>query len=176
MEVIEGAPPAEYGGKTSVIIVVTTRSGLGASTPHGEITASYGTSAPQRSASTSLRRTELGQLHLHRRTEYRPVPRPSRVSGDARQGQRGEFLRPPRLQAQRLWTAQLNLGFTRSWFQTPNSWTSNFKPARLCPRFAAARLMRRARGRSIQSPAPLRAGRSALANQTFNIAPAGRIC
>ena len=29
MEVIEGAPPAEYGDKTSVIIVVTTRSGLG---------------------------------------------------------------------------------------------------------------------------------------------------
>ena len=29
MEVIEGAPPAEYGGKTSLVIVVTTRSGLG---------------------------------------------------------------------------------------------------------------------------------------------------
>src|ERR1700728_2613552 len=43
MEVIEGAPPAEYGGKTSLVIVVTTRSGLGASTPHGDVTASYGT-------------------------------------------------------------------------------------------------------------------------------------
>ena len=43
MEVIEGAPPAEYGGKTSVVIVVTTRSGLGVTTPHGEVTASYGT-------------------------------------------------------------------------------------------------------------------------------------
>ena len=29
MEVIEGAPPAEYGDKTSLVIVVTTRSGLG---------------------------------------------------------------------------------------------------------------------------------------------------
>ena len=29
LEVIEGAPPAEYGDKTSVIINVTTRSGLG---------------------------------------------------------------------------------------------------------------------------------------------------
>jgi len=28
MEVISGAPPAEYGGKTSVVIVATTRSGL----------------------------------------------------------------------------------------------------------------------------------------------------
>ena len=29
MEVIEGAPPAEYGGKTSLVIVVTTVPGLG---------------------------------------------------------------------------------------------------------------------------------------------------
>ena len=42
MEVIEGAPPAEYGDKTSVIIVVTTRSGLGVTTPHGSVTSSYG--------------------------------------------------------------------------------------------------------------------------------------
>ncbi len=32
MEVIEGAPPAEYGDKTSVVIDVTTRSGLGVGT------------------------------------------------------------------------------------------------------------------------------------------------
>src|SRR6202046_72743 len=43
MEVISGAPPAEYGGKTSVVIVATTRSGQGVTTPHGEVTTSYGT-------------------------------------------------------------------------------------------------------------------------------------
>src|SRR6202041_580619 len=43
MEVIEGAPPAEYGGKTSVVMVVTTRSGLGITEPHGDVTTSYGT-------------------------------------------------------------------------------------------------------------------------------------
>src|ERR1019366_485865 len=42
MEVIEGAPPAEYGDKTSLVIVVTTRSGLGITQPHGEIDATYG--------------------------------------------------------------------------------------------------------------------------------------
>jgi len=42
VEVIEGAPPAEYGGKTSLVIVATTRSGLGATEPHGDITASFG--------------------------------------------------------------------------------------------------------------------------------------
>jgi hypothetical protein len=40
MEVISGAPPAEYGGKTSVVIVATTRSGQGVTTPHGSVTTS----------------------------------------------------------------------------------------------------------------------------------------
>ena len=43
MQVIAGAPPAEYGDKTSLVVEVTTRSGLGAITPHGDFTASYGT-------------------------------------------------------------------------------------------------------------------------------------
>ena len=42
LKVIEGAPPAQYGDKTSLVIVATTRSGLGVSKPHGEVTASYG--------------------------------------------------------------------------------------------------------------------------------------
>ena len=42
LEVIEGAPPAEYGDKTSLVIVATTRSGLGVTTPTGDIYASYG--------------------------------------------------------------------------------------------------------------------------------------
>jgi hypothetical protein len=40
MEVISGAPPAEYGDKTSVVINVTTQSGQGVTTPHGSLTAS----------------------------------------------------------------------------------------------------------------------------------------
>src|SRR5246500_1086184 len=42
LEVVSGAPPAEYGDKTSVVINVTTRSGQGVTTPHGSFTASYG--------------------------------------------------------------------------------------------------------------------------------------
>ncbi len=42
MEVISGAPPAEFGDKTSLVIKVTTRSGLGETTPHGSVMASYG--------------------------------------------------------------------------------------------------------------------------------------
>jgi hypothetical protein len=42
IEAIPGAPTAEYGGKTSLIINVTTRSGQGSTIPHGSITSSYG--------------------------------------------------------------------------------------------------------------------------------------
>ena len=42
MTVIGGAPSAEYGDKTSLVIDVTTRSGMGSTTPHGAVTASYG--------------------------------------------------------------------------------------------------------------------------------------
>ena len=42
LEVISGAPPAEFGDKTSLVIKVTTRSGQGVTTPHGSATVSYG--------------------------------------------------------------------------------------------------------------------------------------
>jgi hypothetical protein len=43
LEVIGGAPTAEYGDKTSLIIKATTRSGQGVTTPHGSIALDYGT-------------------------------------------------------------------------------------------------------------------------------------
>ena len=42
IEVISGAPPAEFGGKTSLVIVATTRSGQGITKPTGSINTSYG--------------------------------------------------------------------------------------------------------------------------------------
>src|SRR5215831_6326341 len=42
MEVVTGAPPAEYGDKTSLIINVTTQSGLGRSKPFGSLSSQYG--------------------------------------------------------------------------------------------------------------------------------------
>ncbi len=42
MEVISGAPPAEYGDKTSLVIVATTRSGQGITRPAGDVSSSYG--------------------------------------------------------------------------------------------------------------------------------------
>ena len=42
LEVISGAPPAEFGDKTSVVIKVTTRSGLGVTKPTGRVYGTYG--------------------------------------------------------------------------------------------------------------------------------------
>ena len=42
MEVIAGAPTAEFGGKTSLVVKVSTRSGQGVTTPTGSLTSSYG--------------------------------------------------------------------------------------------------------------------------------------
>src|ERR1700730_10693216 len=42
LEVISGAPPAEFGDKTSLVVEVTTRSGLGVKTPTGSVIGSYG--------------------------------------------------------------------------------------------------------------------------------------
>ena len=42
IEVIAGAPPAEYGDKTSLVIVATTRSGQGVTKPTGSLYTSYG--------------------------------------------------------------------------------------------------------------------------------------
>src|SRR5207245_9506805 len=42
MEIIAGAPPAEFGEKTSVVINATTRSGQGLTTPPGSVTTRQG--------------------------------------------------------------------------------------------------------------------------------------
>ena len=88
MEVIEGAPPAEYGGKTSLVIVVTTRSGLGVTSR---------TATSRRPTAASARRTadsispyggkKLGQLHFRQRHEHRPVSGWAGVHRDARSWQ-----------------------------------------------------------------------------------------
>ena len=122
MEVISGAPPAEFGGKTSVVIVATTRSGQGVTTPHGSITGSYGSFATSNlAADLAYGGAKWGNFIS--------------VSGL----NSGRFLDPPEFTVMhdkgneqnlfdrvdyQLSTADslhFNFGFTRSWFQTPNS-------------------------------------------------------
>ena len=56
LEVISGAPPAEYGDKTSLVIKVTTRSGQGLTKPTGSINTSYGTFGSSTALGSAARR------------------------------------------------------------------------------------------------------------------------
>jgi len=123
MEVIPGAPTAEFGDKTSVVIVVTTRSGLGIDHPTGEMTTSYGTFGTENlgfnlatgspkwgnfisvsglNTNRFLDPPEFAVMHdkgneenVFDRIDYKPSAADS---------------------------LQLNLEFTRSWFQNPNTY------------------------------------------------------
>jgi hypothetical protein len=160
LEVIAGAPPAEYGGKTSLIINVTTRSGQGMTTPHGAVTASYG------SFGTSNVGFNLG---------YGGQKWGNFISANGLNS--GRFLDPPEFAVMhdkgneenlfdrvdyQLSTADsihMNFGYSRSWFQNPNSFDQQFHDVN---------------GVQLTDPAtgsPLGATDQVSQIKTFNIAP-----
>src|SRR5579871_803761 len=125
MEVISGAPPAEYGDKTSIVINVTTQSGQGVTTPHGSLTASYGS---------------FGSSNVDFNLAYGGRNWGNFLSASGLNS--GRFLDPPEFvvmhdkgneenffdrvdyQLSTVDSIHLNFGFTRSWFQTPNTYDS----------------------------------------------------
>lgn len=123
MEVIEGAPPAEYGDKTSLVIVVTTRSGLGVAQPHGDVTASYGTFG---SSNGALDLAYGGQkwgnfIAANGLDTGRFLDGPEfQVSHD--HGNEENIFDRFDLKPSNADSITLNFQFTRSWFQTPNSY------------------------------------------------------
>jgi hypothetical protein len=122
LEVISGAPPAEFGDKTSLVIQVTTRSGQGITTPHGTVTASYGS---------------FGSSNLGFNLAYGGEKWGNFISVNGQNS--GRFLDPPEFtvmhdkgneqnlfdridfQVSKADSIHLNVGYTRSWFQTPNA-------------------------------------------------------
>jgi hypothetical protein len=122
LEVISGAPPAEYGGKTSLVIDVTTRSGQGVTTPTGSVSTSYGSFG----SSTGSFDISYGGKNWGNFFEIDGL-------------NTGRFLDPPEFKVfhdkgnefnvfdrvDRQLTPRdafhLNLNLSRSWFQTPNS-------------------------------------------------------
>jgi hypothetical protein len=127
LEVISGAPPAEYGDKTSIVINVTTRSGQGETTPHGSVTASYGS---------------FGTSNVTADLAYGGQKWGNFISVSGLNS--GRFLDPPEFavmhdkgneenlfdrvdyQITSTDSIHLNFGYTRSWFQTPNTFDSQF--------------------------------------------------
>ena len=70
LEVIAGAPPAEYGDKTSIVINVTTRSGQGMTTPKGKrYDFLWKFWVFQCGLQFWLRRSQVGKFYLDKRIE-----------------------------------------------------------------------------------------------------------
>ena len=122
MEVIEGAPPAEYGDKTSLVIVVNTRSGLGLTEPHGDFTTNFGTFNTYNEAGDFL---EGGKswgnfISVNGMDTGRFLDTPEfKVMHD--QGNQGNLFDRVDYKPTVADSLTLNFGYTRSWFQTPNS-------------------------------------------------------
>ncbi len=123
IEVISGAPPAEYGDKTSLVIVATTRSGQGITRPTGTINSSYGAFG----SATAGFDLAYGGKNWGNFAEVDGL-------------NSGRFLDPPEFQVfhakgneQNVFdrvdynfsavdSVHLDLNYSRSWFQTPNSY------------------------------------------------------
>ena len=122
LEVISGAPPAEFGEKASVVINVTTRSGQGETTPHGSVTGSYG------SFGTSNAGFNFGYggkqwgnfISVNGLNSGRFLDPPEFEVVHAKGNEENIFDRVD-LQLSSADSIHANFGFTRSWFQTPNS-------------------------------------------------------
>jgi len=122
LEAVSGGPPAEYGGKTSLVIKVTTQSGLRVTKPKGSVYSSYGSFG---SVSSGFRLAFGGQKWGNF------------VAANGLNSSR--FLDPPELHAihdkgneENLFdrvdynvtsadSIHTNFQYTRSWFQTPNT-------------------------------------------------------
>ena len=123
IEVISGAPPAEYGGKTSLVIVATTRSGQGLTKPTGDVASSYGAFG----SATGSFDLGYGGKNWGNFVEFDGL-------------NTGRFLDPPEFvvfhdkgneenafdrvdyQFTQVDSVHLNLNYSRSWFQTPNAY------------------------------------------------------
>jgi hypothetical protein len=122
LEAVSGGPPAEYGGKTSLVIKVTTQSGLGVTKPTGTVYSSYGS---------------FGSVGGGFRLAFGGPKWGNFIAANGLNSSR--FLDPPELHAihdkgneENLFdrvdynvtsadTIHTNFQYTRSWFQTPNT-------------------------------------------------------
>ncbi len=128
IEVIPGAPTAQYGGKTSLIIDATTRSGMGVTTPHGDITGSYGSfGTPSGGVDFSYGGKNWGNfIYAGGLNSGRFLDPPEFAVLNDKGNEENVFDRFDFKPSDKD-TLQLNLGFSRSWLQTPNSFDTQFQ-------------------------------------------------
>lgn len=127
LEVISGAPPAEFGDKTSVVIQVTTRSGLGSKQPHGSFTTSFGTFGTATGGfDLAYGNDKAGNYISISGLNTGRFLDPPEFAVMHDKGNEENFFDRADYKFSNSDSMQLNLGFTRSWFQVPNSFDQQF--------------------------------------------------
>jgi hypothetical protein len=125
LEVISGAPPAEYGDKTSLVIKVNTRSGLGQTTPTGSVTASYGSFGSSAGGfNLAYGNQKIGNFFSVTGLNTGRFLDPPEFQVVHAKGNEENFFDRADFQLSSEDAIHLNTAFTRSWFQTPNSFDS----------------------------------------------------
>jgi hypothetical protein len=123
LKVIEGAPPAEYGDKTSLVIKVTTKSGQGDTKPVGTATTSYGSFGTVKGGfSLGYGGQNWGNyLTLSALNSGRFLDSPEFSIFHDKGNEENSFdrvdytINPAN-------SVHLNFNYSRSWFQTPNTY------------------------------------------------------
>ena len=125
MEVISGAPPAEFGGKTSLVIQITTRSGQGVTKPTGSATTSYGSFGSATGAfDLSYGGKTWGNfIEIDGLNTGRFLDPPEFTIFHAKGNEENVFDRIDRQFTEKD-SVHLDLNYSRSWFQTPNTYDS----------------------------------------------------
>ncbi|HME57998.1 MAG TPA: TonB-dependent receptor [Terracidiphilus sp.] len=123
IEVISGAPPAEYGGKTSLVIVATTRSGQGVTKPTGSVSSSYGAFG---SASAGFDLAYGGKkwgnfIEVDGLNSGRFLDPPEFAVFHDKGNEQNVFDRVD-YNFTTVDSIHLDVNYSRSWFQTPNSY------------------------------------------------------
>jgi hypothetical protein len=123
MEVVTGAPPAEFGDKTSLIINVTTQSGIGRQRPFGSLSTQYGSFGTWSSNVTyGLGSKRWGNfMAANASGSGRFLDTPEFVPMHDRGNAESVFDRFD-WQPNDADTLHLNMSVSRSWFQTPNTY------------------------------------------------------
>jgi len=123
IEVISGAPPAEFGDKTSVVIKVTTRSGLDTPKPTGNLYTSFGSfDSVNTGFNLAAGNSKAGEFVAGNFLNTSRFLDPAEFKAIHDTGNETNFFNRADYRFSTANSAQLNLGYTRSWFQTPNSY------------------------------------------------------
>ena len=126
VEVREGAPGADVGDKTSMVVVAQTRSGLDQRTPHGAVVLERSTFATSTgSANVAFGKARFGSFTaIDALNSGRFLDTPELVLLHAN-GNAENFIERLDFKATDKTSFQLNGSLSRSWFQTPNTYDQN---------------------------------------------------